>query len=240
MMTAGLRGLGMTQPPQVMVNVPQPFGLPDTSMPTAETSLANAAYQDANDYMQFVATTNAPNYATPADYTANMIQYARELCYPSWGPYVCPAGYDPVARGTYWANQVFASLKATPYNGTNVYAWWVAHPVAQSYATPAPQQTYNPASVPGSQVLPPPPNVLNTVAPTPVSVTPSQPTTQLYPPSYQPPVTTQQIANGTTGSAFLGLPDMSSATDWLSQNWMLVAGAVAAVVILPSLLGGKR
>lgn len=237
MMTTGLRGL--PYPSQAMVPVPQPNGT-TTQMPTAETSLANAAYQDANDYMQFVATTNAPSYATPDDYTANMIEYARELCWPSWGPYACPAGYDPVAMGTKYANQVFAALKLTPYNGTNVYAWWVAHPVAQSYATPPPNTPYNPVNVPGSSVLPTPPNTLNNVAPPPGSVSVTNPTNVLNPPvqNYYP-VTQQQIANG-SGTSILGLPDLSGATTWLESNWMLIAGGLAALVILPSVLGGKR
>jgi len=231
MYTTSLRGLGMSAPAQVMVPVPQPGGL-TTQEPTAETSLANAAYQDANDYQQFVATSNAPNYANPAAYTANMIEYAKELCYVSWASYVCPAGYDPVARGTYWANQVFAALKLIPYNGTNVYAWWVAHPIPASYDTPPPQTPYNPASVPGS-------NTLDNVAPSPVSVDPGVPTSALNPPVQNWfPLNPTQVANGTTGESTL--PDMSGATSWLQSNWMLVAGAVAAVVILPSLLGGKR
>ena len=218
----------MAQPPQVMVPVPQPNGT-TTQEPTAETSLANAAYQDANDYMQFVSANNSPNYANPAAYTSNMIAYAQTLCYPSWASYVC-AGFDPVARGTYYANQVFASLKATPYNGTNVYDWWVAHPVAtsQGYTPPATTQPYVP------------PNTLNNVAPVPVTVTPLPPTNVLNPPVQNWfPLNPTQVANGTTGESTM-FPDMSGATSWLQSNWMLVAGAVAAVVILPSLLGGKR
>lgn len=242
MLSRGVQGLGaLAQPPQVMVPVPQPNGTV-TQMPTAETSLANAAVQDANDYMQFVATTNAPNYATPADYLANMIEYARELCWPSWGPYVCPAGYDPVAMGTKYANVVFAALKNTPYSGTNVYAYWVAHPVAQSYATPPPNTPYNPGSVPGSSVLPtPPPNTLPGVAPVPVSVTPAPGTNVLNPPPQNWfPLNPTQIQNGTTGGSILGLPDLSGATAWLQTNWMPLAAGLAAIVILPSLLGGKR
>lgn len=242
MFTTGLRGLGsMAAPPQVMVAVPQPSPLPPTQEPTAETSLANAAYQDANDYMQFVAGNNSPNYANPAAYTANMIEYAKELCWPSWGPYVCPAGYDPVAMGTKYANLVFASLKTTPYNGTNVYDWWVSNPVSSSGYTPPAQQTpYNPASVPGSNQLPVPPNVLNNVAPTPITTPVTNPTNVLNPPTGQFPINPQSIANGTTGGTILGLPDLSGATTWLQANWMLVAGGLAALVILPSLLGGKR
>lgn len=216
MRTSGLRGLGATLPQQVMVSVPQPNGS-TTQMPTAETSLANAAYQDANDYSQFVATTNAPDYATPADYMANMIEYAKELCYNSWAPYTC-VGFDPVSRGTYYANQVFAALKATPYGSTNVYDYWVAHPVAQSYPTPTPQQPYNPADVPGSSVLP----------------------TVLYPPtSTVPSVTPTQIQNGTTGTQGSSA-DMSGVTTWLESNWQLLAAGLAALVVLPMVLGGRR
>lgn len=34
--------------------------------------------------------------------------------------------------------------------------------------------------------------------------------------------------------------DLSSATDWLTANWPLLAAGVAALVILPGLLGGRR
>ncbi len=237
MMTTSLRGLGMTAPPQVMVPVPQPNGTV-TQMPTAETSLANAAYQDVQGYEQFTTANNAPEYATPAAYLANMIEYAKELCYPSWGPYVCPAGYDPTTLGTKYANQVFAALKTIPYNGTTVYAYWVAHPVAASYDTPPPQQPYNPVNVPGSSVLSPPPNTLDNVAPVTYGGPVTNPTSVLNPPVQNWfPLNPTQIQNGTTGGSNI---DLSGAESWLQTNWVLVAAGIAAVVVLPSLLGGKR
>lgn len=248
MYTTSLRGLGiMAQPPQVMVSVPQPYPDPPTQMPTAETSLANAAYQDATDYTQFTQASNYPEYNSPAAYTANLIDYAQTLCYGSWAPYTCKTNaggaFDPTAMGTQYANAVFASLKATPYGASgSVYDYWIAHPPStdSNYTPPAQIQPYNPANVPGSSVLPPPSNTLNNVAPVPVSVTPAQPTTQLYPPSYQPPVTQQQIANGTMGGTGTTNINLTGATTWLQSNWMLIAAGIAAVVILPSILGGKR
>jgi hypothetical protein len=230
----------MAQPQQVMVTVPGVDGT-TTQLPTAETSLANAAYQDANDYVQFLAQYNDPQYTSPAAYTSNMIAYAQSLCYGSWAPYTC-IGFDPVAKGTQYANAVFAALKAVilPSTGKSVYDTWIANPPKQysDYTPPATQQPYNPANVPGSSTLPVS-NTLNNVAPTPVSVTPLPATSVLNPPVQNWfPLNPDQIANGTTGESLL--PDMSGATSWLQSNWMLVAGAVAAVVILPSLLGGRR
>lgn len=88
----------------------------------------------------------------------------------------------------------------------------------------------------------PPPNTLNNVAPVAVSITPVPPTSAINPPASFPPVTSQQIANGTTGNAVdqSTFPNFSGATTWLESHWMLIAAGVAAVVILPSLLGGKR
>lgn len=230
MRLSGLRGLGgaMTMPPQIMVSVPQPAGDPPTMEPTAETSLANAAYQDANDYSQFTAASNTPNYATPAAYTANMIQYAQTLCYGSGAPYTCftnsGGSFNPTTMGTQYANAVFAALKATPYGSTNVYDYWVAHPipVEVGYTPPAPVTPYNPQNVPGSSVLPTPPTVLT-------------------PPTTTPPVTPTQIQNGTTGTqGTTGGLDMSSVTPWLEGNWQLLAAGLAALVILPMVLGGRR
>lgn len=249
MYTTSLRGLGiMAQPPQVMVSVPQPYPDPPTQMPTAETSLANAAYQDATDYTQFTQASNYPEYNSPAAYTANLIAYAQTLCYGSWAPYTCKTNaggaFDPTAMGTQYANAVFASLKATPYGASgSVYDYWIAHPPStdSNYTPPAQIQPYNPANVPGSSALPPPPNVLTNVAPTPITTPVTNPTNALNPPVQNWfPVNPQAIANGTTGGSVLGLPDLSSATTWLQSNWMILAAGVAAVVILPSLLGGKR
>ena len=237
MFTSGLRGLGMAQPPQVMVPVPQPGGVV-TQMPTAETQLANAAYQYVADYTQFLQPNNTPEYQDPITFTANLIDYAKTLCYGSWAPYTC-VGFDAVSKGTQYANQVFDALKGITLSSTgkSVYDTWLARPVAitPTYTPPILPAPYNPAYVPGSNQLPPPPNTLNNVAPVPVSVTPLPGTSVLNPPSVnQTPVTQQQIVNG------MALPDMSSATSWLQANWKVVALGVAAVVVLPSLLGGKR
>ena len=152
------RGLGVSFP-QVMVPVPQPGGVV-TEMPTAETSLANAAAQNINDPSQFTAAFNTPEYASPAAFSANMIAFAKTLCMNSWAPYTC-VGFDPVTMGQKYANIVFDALRANilPSTGKSVYDTWVSKPPAlpSSYTPPAAQTPYNPASVPGSSALPPPP-----------------------------------------------------------------------------------
>lgn len=98
---------------------------------------------------------------------------------------------------------------------------------------------------------PPPDNTLNNVAPTPTPIPVTNPTPVLVPPSSTPVITPTQIANGNpgtpnptvtlpNGSAPQTLPDLSGVTDWLTANWPLLAAGVAALVILPGLLGGRR
>ena len=238
----------MAQPPQVMVAFPQPAPEPPTQMPTAETSLANAAYQDVEGYTQFLQAQNDPQYQSPAAYTANMIAYAQTLCMASWSPWTCVTNsggsFNPTTMGTQYANVVFAALKSIilPSTGKSVYDTWVANPpqTYSNYTPPAPVQAYNAGNVPGSSVLPTPPsnpNVLNNVAPPPIVPPVTNPTNVLNPPTPNTlPITQTQIANGSG----LTLPDLSGATTWLETNWVVIAAGVAALVILPGLLGGKR
>lgn len=233
MFTRGLRGLGMAQPPQVMVPVPQPGGVV-TQMPTAETQLANAVYQDVNDYTQFLQASNTPQYQNPNVYAANLLAYAQSLCYGSWAPYTC-VGFDPSAMTTKYMNALVTALQGIilPSTGKSVYQTWLDHPpaVTSTYVPPADTTPYNPANVPGS-------NTLTNVAPTPTNVTPAPQTNVMTPPPFtEAPVTVQQIQNG-NGAQSGGL-DMSGATSWLESNWGLVAVGIAAVVLLP-MLGGRK
>ncbi len=249
MFTTSLRGLGqMAAPQQVMVSVPQPAPDPPTQMPTAETSLANAAYQDVEGYTQFLQAQNDPQYQSPAAYTANMIAYAQTLCMASWSPYTCVTNsggsFNPTTMGTQYANAVFAALKSIilPSTGKSVYDTWVANPPStySNYTPPQPVQPYNAGSVPGSSVLPTPPsnpNVLNNVAPPPITPPVTNPTSVLNPPPVvQTPITQTQIANGSG----IALPNLSGVTSFVETNWVLIAAGVAALVILPGLLGGRR
>lgn len=54
----------------------------------------------------------------------------------------------------------------------------------------------------------------------------------------QSPNTNTDIVN--THPAAPALPDLSGVTDWITQNWVLLAAGAAAVFILPSLLKGGR
>ena len=98
---------------------------------------------------------------------------------------------------------------------------------------------------------PPPDNTLNNVAPTPVVVPVTYPTPVIQPPTSTPVITPTQIANGNpgapnpivtlpNGSPSVVLPDMSGVTTWVETNWPLLAAGVAALVILPGLMGGRR
>ena len=252
----GGRGLGLSLPAQVMVPVPQPGGT-FTQEPTAETSLANAAYQDANDYLQFTASSNSPNYSTPAAYTAGMIQYAQTLCMGSGAPYTCftnsGGSFDPTAMGTQYANVVFAALKATPYGSTNVYDYWIANPVPTSsgYTAPAPVQAYNPASVPGSSVLPTP--TVSAPMPTPttqpvasspvpaVYVPPSSAVTSTQTAPTSLPVTSSpQAAAASSSASAAALPFISLVDSAGNPNWPLIAGGAALLFGGLYFLGGSR
>lgn len=83
---------------------------------------------------------------------------------------------------------------------------------------------------------PPPSNTLDNVAPTPVVVNQVPPTQVLTPPVPLPPVTQTQVQNGTTGPQ----NSMPGLTSWLETNWVIVAAGIAALVILPGLMGGRR
>lgn len=250
----GARGLGVSFP-QVMVAVPQPGGAV-TQMPTAETSLANAAAQNINDPSQFTAAFNSPEYSSPAAFSANMIAFAKTLCMNSWAPYTC-VGFDPVTMGQKYANIVFDGLRAIILSSTgkSVYDTWVSKPpaVTPDYTPPVIQAPYNPASVPGSSALPPPPvlppvqsapvplpPVLQTVAGSP-GVTPNPYSGLPLPGSPQwyalfggtnpnPP------AAGSSSSSSNTAPPLQTA----APNWPLIGGAALLVIGGLYALGGSR
>lgn len=83
---------------------------------------------------------------------------------------------------------------------------------------------------------PPPSNTLDNVAPTPVTVTPAPSTNVLTPPTQTVPPS--QLSNGTaTGTATNAMPGLTS---WLESNWVLLAAGLAALAILPGMMGGRQ
>jgi hypothetical protein len=236
------RGLGVSFP-QVMISVPQPGGNV-TQEPSAETSLANAAAQYINDPTQFTAAQNTPEFASPAAFSANMIAYAKTLCQYSWSPYTC-VGFDPVTMGQKYANIVFDALRGIilPSTGQSLYDTWVNKPpvLPPSYTPPVIQAPYNPASVPGSSALPPPP-ALPPVAsnPQPVAAPPvSTPGQVMGSTTYSsnPPGT---LVSGDGSGSSVGLPSIALVDSSGNPNWPLIAGG--AVLLLGGLyfLGGSK
>lgn len=87
------------------------------------------------------------------------------------------------------------------------------------------------------------PNALNYSAPTQTTVSPMPPTNVLTPPTAQQTPTQQQIANGmtVTGGTLSNMPAaMSGAVTWAESNMGLIAAGVAAVFLLPMLMGGRK
>jgi hypothetical protein len=93
-----------------------------------ETDLQNLAAQCINDPLQFVWGSGPA--ATPQGLIDNFVSYAqsRAATYPN----TCPAGYDPVAAGTKYANMVMDSIKKIQYDTVgsspyaSIYDAWVA------------------------------------------------------------------------------------------------------------------
>jgi len=85
-----------------------------------ETDLQNLAAQFINDPLQFV--WGGVPATTPQGLIDNFVSYAqsRAAAYPQ----ATPAGYDPVAMGTKYANLVMDSIQKIPYDtvGSSQYA----------------------------------------------------------------------------------------------------------------------
>jgi len=88
-----------------------------------------------------------------------------------------------------------------------------------------------------------PTNTLSNTAPQTTTVYPTQPTTSLTPPPPQQTPTMTQIVNSQTvaGATLTNTAGgFEAANAWFSENWKLVAAGVAALVVLPMVLGGRR
>jgi hypothetical protein len=118
-------------PPPVYLSVPQPFPLPPTNYPTAETMLQVTAAEYLNDPACFMS--GAASVTSPQELTSSMIAYAQQLSQYSWSSVTC-AGFDPVAMGTKYANLILDTLKqipAAPWNQNStgsVYDAWAGNP----------------------------------------------------------------------------------------------------------------
>jgi hypothetical protein len=116
-----------TPPAPVFVSWENPPGVINTTA-SPETDLQNLAAQFINDPLQFV--WGGVPATTPQGLIDNFVSYAqsRAATYPN----TCPAGYDPVAAGTKYANLVMDSIKKIQYDTVgsspyaSIYDAWVA------------------------------------------------------------------------------------------------------------------
>jgi len=116
-----------TPPEPVFVSWEAPPGVINTTA-APETDLQNLASQFINDPVQFV--WGGVPASTPQELVDNFVSYAqsRVAIYPA----ATPAGYDPVATGTKYANLVMDSLKRIQYDTVgsspfaSIYDAWVA------------------------------------------------------------------------------------------------------------------
>jgi hypothetical protein len=116
-----------TPPPAVFVSWENPPGVINTTA-SPESDLQNLAAQYLNDPLQFGWGSVPAN--TPQGFINNFVSYAqsRAAAYPK----TCPAGYDPVATGTKYANLVLDAIKRIQYDTigsspyASVYDAWVA------------------------------------------------------------------------------------------------------------------
>lgn len=221
-MLNGLSGQYYTPPPQVRVMVPQPNGWPDASLPTAETTMQEMANEYLNDPSGFM--TGAFYVANPSELTANAIAYARSICQAGFYPQYTCVGFDPVARGTYYANLIINTLKTIPaslwnqgFSGSVYDAWIQGVPVHMTMTA----------------------NALDNVAPHPVVIPEPTYTNAINPPVASVPLTAQQIANAQTATPNVASSAFTSAEGWLTDHWK-IAAIIAAVLLLPGMMGGKR
>lgn len=114
-------------PPVVMATWENPKGvINQTAAP--ESDLQLLAAQHINDPQQFV--WGGIEATTPQEFVSSFVSYAqlRAAMYPD----TCPAGYDPVAMGTKYANLVLDTIKHIQFNSNgssphaSIYDAWVA------------------------------------------------------------------------------------------------------------------
>jgi hypothetical protein len=116
-----------TPPAATFVSWENPPGVINTTA-SPESDLQNLAAQFINDPAQFV--WGGVPATTPQELVDNFVSYAqsRAATYPN----TCPAGYDPVATGTKYANLVMDSIKKIQYDTVgssqyaSIYDAWVA------------------------------------------------------------------------------------------------------------------
>jgi hypothetical protein len=108
-----------TPPAPTFVSWENPPGVMNTTA-SPETDLQNLAAQFINDPTQFV--WGGVPATSPQELVDNFVSYAqsRAAAYPE----ATPAGYDPVAMGTKYANLVMDSIQKIPYDtiGSSPYA----------------------------------------------------------------------------------------------------------------------
>jgi hypothetical protein len=116
-----------TPPAPVFVSWENPPGVINTTA-SPESDLQNLAAQFINDPVQFV--WGGVPATTPQELVDNFVSYAQSRAATS--PASCPAGYDPVATGTKYANLVMDSIKKIQYDTVgssqyaSIYDAWVA------------------------------------------------------------------------------------------------------------------
>ena len=116
-----------TPPAATFVSWENPPGVVNTTA-SPESDLQNLAAQYINDPLQF--DWGSVPATTPQALVDNFVSYAqsRAATYPE----ATPAGYDPVAMGTKYANLVLDSIKKIQYDTVgsspyaSVYDAWVA------------------------------------------------------------------------------------------------------------------
>ena len=116
-----------TPPAANFVSWENPPGVINTTA-SPESDLQNLAAQFINDPQQFV--WGGVPATTPQELVDNFVTYAQSRA--ATCPQTCPAGYDPVAMGTKYANLVLDSIKKIQYDTVgsssyaSIYDAWVA------------------------------------------------------------------------------------------------------------------
>lgn len=220
-MLSGLSGQYYTPPPQVRVIIPATGSFPGSDEPTAETMMQELVNQQLNYPEGFM--TGASGAANPTELVSQFIAYAQSLCRGMYASWTC-VGFDPVARGTYYANFIINALKSIPaspwnynFSGSVYDAWAQGVPVHMTMTA----------------------NALDNVAPTPVVIPQPTYTNAITPPVAIVPLTAQQIANAQTATPNVASSAFASAEGWLTDHWK-IAAIIAAVLLLPGMMGGKR
>lgn len=193
------------------------------ALAVARTGIAqmNANGNQSTLVPYFLAPPQVVTAATSLQSQASLMALEQSYCAQSLSYATC----DPIKLGEFFPRIPAASNSQDYQNYVTMTQQYLSGQ-APSISTAA-----------GNPWLPP--NTLNTVAPTQTVVNQAPTTNALNPPNGTQQVPTyQQVVGGQTGGS-VAPAFVTEATSWIQNNLGLVAAGIAAVIILPMVMGKK-